>query len=176
MVYDESSKPDFESNENNENQQQEKEHGSSDELVRCLSERDGWKDKYLRVQADLGNITKRHDKERQQWKSMAQSAILTDLLPIVDDFDRAFGGQDKVADTQAALAGFEMIHKSLQKFLEKYDVREIPAGLPFDPMYHEALVTVEDSGRESGAIVAVLQKGYTFKETVLRPAKVSVAK
>lgn len=149
----------------------------SAELFACIAERDSWKEKFLRLQADYDNFTKRNEKERLQWRDTLQSALLLDILPIVDDFDRAFEKQNEAdISLQNWLAGFEMIRKSLQKFLEKYNVKEIPATLPFDPEYHEALMQVESPSHQAGEIVGILQKGYTFRDEVLRPAKVSVAK
>lgn len=147
------------------------------ELAECIAQRDSFKEKFLRVQADYDNFTKRNEKERLQWRDTLQSALLLDILPTIDDFDRAFEQQSGVdASVQNWLAGFEMIRKSLQKFLEKYHVKEIPAALPFDPEYHEALMQVESPDHKSGDIVSILQKGYTLRDQVLRPAKVSVAK
>ena len=149
-----------------------------DELTLCHAERDIWKDKYLRVQADLDNFTKRIDKERIQWRTLAQMNILQDMLSIVDDFDRAFEQQQAhtiSAEMQQWLTGFEMIRTSLHKFLAKNEVQEIKIDMPFDPVFHEALMNVNAPEKQSGEIVAILQKGYTFKGSVLRPAKVSVA-
>lgn len=148
----------------------------NDEVAICRSERDAWKERYVRSAADLDNYTKRTEKERLQWRNTVQSALLSDILPIVDDFDRAFEQTNSSADMQSWLAGFEMIRKSLQKMLDKYEVKEIPASMPFDPEFHEALVQVESPAHKSGEVVAILQKGYTFRSAVLRPAKVSVAK
>lgn len=150
-----------------------------DPLVACKKEVDNWKEKYIRVSADLENFSKRVDKERAQWRTSGQSSILSGLLEIVDDFDRAFdqinrGGID--SNSQNWIIGFELIQKSLHKFLESHDVREIPTNTPFDPHYHDALMEVESPDHKAGEIVAVLQKGYTFKGQVLRVAKVSVAK
>ncbi|MCX5922583.1 MAG: nucleotide exchange factor GrpE [Candidatus Dependentiae bacterium] len=149
-----------------------------DQLVTCASERDMWKDRYMRVQADLDNFTKRVDKERVQWKIFAQSAVIQDILPIIDDFDRAFEQpvKDATPEMQTMLAGFDMIRKSFYRFLDKHEIKEIPASMPFDPQYHESLMHVDSPDHASGDIVAILQKGFTFKGTVLRPAKVSVAK
>lgn len=169
----------FNQNNGNQNNEQGNEQGGtskSDELTACKTERDAWKEKYVRVQADLDNFTKRIDKERLQWRNTVQASLLLDILPIVDDFDRAFEQSQTTADMQSWMAGFEMIYKNLKKFLDKYEVKEVPASLPFDPAYHEALVQVESPAHKSGEIVAILQKGYTFRDSVLRPAKVSVAK
>jgi len=147
------------------------------ELISCITERNAWKEKYLRVQADLDNFSKRMDKERVQWKNLAQEAMLEDILPIIDDFDRAFAApKEEHQDMQQWLAGFNMIRASFYKFLDKYDVKEIPASMPFDPEYHESLMQVDSPDHKSGEIVAILQKGFTFKGQVLRPAKVSIAK
>lgn len=162
------------------NEDQERaEQGAMNELATCKQERDSWKDKFLYLQADFDNVTKRNIKERAQWSITAQTSVLSDLLPVIDDFDRAFAEIEKKEvspDVKTWLTGFQLIHKTLQKMLAKYEVVEISAAIPFDPSYHEAIVQVEAPGHESGAIVEVLQKGYTCKGTVLRPAKVSVAK
>jgi len=148
---------------------------NNDELEACNAERDAWKEKYVRVQADLDNFTKRIDKERLQWRNTVQGALLLDLLPVIDDFDRAFEQKKEDENIQSWLAGFEMIRKNMQKILDKYEVKEIPAEMSFDPEYHEALVQIESPEHKSGEIVAILQKGYTFRGSVLRAAKVSVA-
>lgn len=152
---------------------------SSEDLTKCKAEVESWKEKYLRVQADYDNFTKRNEKERLHWKTTAQAMVFLDLLPIIDDFDRALETQNKqtiTPETEIWISGFELIRKALQKILEKYDVVQIPDGLPFDPMYHEAIAQVDAPDKKSGEIVAILQKGYTFKGQVLRPAQVSVAK
>jgi len=163
----------------NESQAQNSTPSEFDQLAACKKETDAWKEKYVRVQADLDNFSKRVDKERIQWRVSGQSAILADLLEIVDDFDRAFDQLEKVgigAENQNWIAGFEFIRKALHKFLVKHDVSEILTSGIFDTHYHEALMEVESPNHTSGEIVAVLQKGYTFKGQVLRVAKVSIAK
>ena len=150
-----------------------------DSLLACKKELDVWKEKYIRVAADLENFSKRVDKERVQWRVSGQAALLTPLLEIVDDFDRAFEQLNKnnaEVSAQSWITGFELIRKALHKFLESHDVVEISTAIPFDTHYHEALMEVESPDHKSGDIVAVLQKGYTFKGQVLRVAKVSVAK
>lgn len=149
------------------------------QLATCITERDSWKEKYMRVQADFDNFSKRIDKERIGWRVSAQSIVLQDIIAIIDDFDRAFEqleSQKDSADLKTWIAGFDMIHKAFYKFLDKYEVKEISASMPFDTQYHEALMYVDAPEKKSGDIVTILQKGYTFKGQVLRPAKVSVAK
>lgn len=148
-------------------------------LTSCIAERDSWKEKYMRAQADFDNFTKRIDKERIGWRTSAQATVLQDVLNIVDDFDRAFEQlhkQQSTPDMQTWLAGFDMIRKSFYKFLDTYEIKEISASMPFDPHYHESLMQVDAPDKQSGEIVAILQKGFTFKGQILRPAKVSVAK
>ena len=146
-------------------------------LASCEAQLAEVKEKFVRASADFENFKKRTQRDQAQWFDQGQSRVITQLLPIVDDFDRALA-QQKVqpSDAKAWGEGFELIHKSLQKMLESFDVKEISADLPFDPELHEALVSVEDSGRPSGEVVEILQKGYLFRGKVLRPAKVSVAK
>lgn len=138
-------------------------------LSQCQSQLAQAKESFMRASADFENYKRRMQREQAQWLDVGATRVLTQILPIVDDFDRALvaGHSDE---------GIKLIHKSLQKMLESLDVKEISADVPFDPELHEALVSVEDSGRNSGDVVEILQKGYTFKGKVLRPAKVSVAK
>jgi molecular chaperone GrpE len=179
-------------NENEKNQtatQPEETNDLSKQLAECQSQANEWKDRALRTAADYENFKKRSEKERLLWISSAQSAVLLDLISIVDDFDRAFsslpslhlsGSSDSASSGGQARdqsrAGFELIYKSLQKILEKYGIQEIKDLSHFDPTKHEAIMQVESADHKPGDIVQVLQKGYLFKGEVLRPAKVSVAK
>jgi len=145
-------------------------------LSPCQKECDELKDKLLRVTADLQNFQARVIKERAQWAQEAKIAILKDLLPIVDDFDRALAERKKFTDQhlQSWLEGFELIGKSMVKLLDSYGVREIDCSGTFDPHLHEALISVADQKKSPGTIASVLQKGYSMDGTVIRPAKVSV--
>jgi molecular chaperone GrpE len=149
----------------------------TDVLVTCQHELALWKDQYLHLNADFDNFRKRTEREKVNWIKMAQISILHDLLGIVDDFDRAFSDiQKKESSSDSQLfVGFELIKKSLAKLLQKYDVQEIKDNEIFNPEYHEAVEQVDSPEHISGSIIAVLQKGYIFKDQVLRPAKVSVA-
>lgn len=144
------------------------------QLQECQTQKDAWKDQYLRTAAEFENFKKRSEKERGLWITSAQTSLLLDLLTIVDDFDRAFS--QPTNDAKQMLAGFELIYKSLQKLLEKYGVEEMKNTIAFDPTLHEAISQVESPDHKTDDVVQVLQKGYMFKGNVLRPAKVSVAK
>lgn len=152
------------------------------QLNECLVQKDEWKDRCLRTAADFENYKKRAEKERSVWITSAQTSILSDLLNIVDDFDRAFSAPtssvrpEEQRSCVSKDAGFALIHKELHKFLEKHGVLEMQQTMQFDPHLHEAIMHVDSPEQESGSIVQVLQKGYMYKGQVLRPARVSVAK
>ncbi len=151
----------------------------SKELETCKVELQVWKDKFLHVQADLENFTKRVSKERAHWELQAQVGLLKDLLPVIDNFDRATAEAAKEElseDMKSWLDGFSMIHKGLHAFLKSSGIQEIDTSQGFDPELHEAITQIESADHESGAIVEVMEKGFMFKDHVLRPAKVVVAK
>ena len=149
------------------------------ELQVCKTELQELKEKFMHVSADLENFTQRVNKERMQWARRSQELVFLDVLSVIDDFDRSLEEQKKVElskEMQAWLSGFDMIRGALAKLLEKYDVKEITEVKVFDPNIHEALMQVDSADHKSDEIVQVMQKGYRFKNSVLRPAKVSVAK
>ncbi len=149
------------------------------ELAVCREQTSDWKDKFMRLSADFENYKRRGEKERGQWMASAQAELLRQLLPSVDTLDRALSDSGKAEQTpqmQTWLAGFKMIGDALHKFLRSHEVTEITQIAEFDPALHEAIMSVEAEGKNPGDIVAVLEKGYLFKDQVLRPAKVSVSK
>lgn len=149
----------------------------SQELETCFADRDMWKDRCMRAAADFQNFQHRVEKERVLVVELAQEKILKDLLSIFDDVDRAFSTPaPDHQDVKSWITGFEMIRKGILKTLEKYGVVEFASYQEFDPELHEGIMQVEDSGKESGTIVHVLEKGFMYKNKVLRAAKVSVAK
>lgn len=145
-------------------------------LTQCQHELEEWKSRALRISADFDNYQKRMEKEKTSWMYTAQAQVFSDLLTIVDDFDRAVGQWSKDHTAQQQITGLELIQKNIHKLLEKYGVKEITQMKIFDPELHEGLIHVDSPDHKTGEIVTVLQKGYLFKNNVLRPAKVSVAK
>lgn len=137
-----------------------------------------WAEKYLTLTADFENYKKRISSERADWAQDAQKRIVSDLLDVVDNFERALEQEKKREGNAnvAWLAGFEMIYQSLEKVLAKYGVQAITDFTVFNPKYHEALMQVESDKHKSGEVVQVLQKGYMMQDKVIRPATVSVAK
>lgn len=149
------------------------------ELDACKVTSDQWQQRFIQVSADMQNYKRRMEKEQLSWTRRAQEGVLVQLLPIVDDFDRALAEQKKHAvdqDLSAWMVGFEMISKELYKFLKSVHVTEILTSSAFDPELHEAVAQVEAPEVASGDIVEVLQKGYMLGDQVLRPAKVTVAR
>lgn len=147
----------------------------------CLNCKDfsAIKDSYIRLNADFENFKRRVQKDQINWVSAGQAKILLDMLPVVDDFDRALAEHEKEGHSEQLdswLQGFEMIRKSLYKFLESNGVKKIEQVQMFDPELHEAVTQIEVASKNSGEVVDVIQQGFMFNDTVLRPAKVVVAK
>lgn len=135
-------------------------------------------DKFVRQQADIENIRKRLDKEKQDFLKFANEGIIVDLLNILDDLERTVAlAQERHQDVAVFLKGVEMILAHVYDLLKKYGVRAIDAhGKAFDPGCQEALMQVENKDLPEHTVVEVLQKGYLMHDRVIRTAKVSVSK
>jgi molecular chaperone GrpE len=144
----------------------------------CEQELAKVKDTLIRLGADFQNYKRRIEKDRSHWAHMIQSEMIVDLLPVVDDFDRALEEVKKEEGSQDSklLEGITMIHKGFNEYLKKQDVAPIEQMQTFDPELHEALMQVESEDHKEGDIVQVLQRGFALKGKVIRPAKVSVCK
>ena len=148
--------------------------GESTELQRLKAERDTLLDRLARAQAEFDNARKRAAKEQQDFRDYAAADAIKPLLPVLDSFERALQAKSNTSDFRN---GVELIYKQLQDALAKLGVRPIPAiGEPFDPRYHEAIEMVETSDVPDHQVIAELQRGYKFKDRLLRPAMVKVAK
>ncbi len=136
-------------------------------------------DALLRRDADMVNYRKRKDEEVSKKLEYANEDLIIEILPIVDNFERAISlDDDNLTDELSKfLQGFKMIYCHLVDILNKYDVKAIDGiNKPFDPKYHQAVMTEEVDGMKSGYVVEVMQKGYVFKDRVIRPAMVKVSK
>jgi molecular chaperone GrpE len=144
------------------------------EIERLESELDELRDIHLRKLAEFDNFRKRTDREREEFRKMASEGLVRDLLPVLDNFDRALQhGAD--ADSGAFREGVEMIAHQLWDTLERHGVEVIdPLGKVFSPEFHEAVHKVEDPSLEPGTVAAVLAKGYVCNGRLLRPAMVGV--
>ena len=131
----------------------------------------------LRSQAELLNYKKRKDEETARILKYAEKDILEGFLPILDNFERAISMDDNNFgdETSKFLEGFRMVYNQTRALLEKFEVKEIDClGKEFDPSYAQAVVVEKDEEKESGVVLEVLQKGYMYKDRVLRIAMVKV--
>ncbi|HEV8431986.1 MAG TPA: nucleotide exchange factor GrpE [Thermoanaerobaculia bacterium] len=132
-----------------------------------------WRDRYLRTLADFDNYRKRADREKQDFFKYALAGTLRDLLPVLDNFDRAL---DHAEQGDEFHRGVSLIYKQLFDVLTKHGVRVIEeSNVRFDPNIHEAVVREENPSVPSHTVVQVLQKGYFLHDRLLRPAMVKVA-
>ena len=129
---------------------------------------------YLRKLAEFDNFRKRVDRERGEDRRAGAEEFVKDLLPVLDNFERALEHSD--GDSGAFQQGVEMIAKQLWDTLERRGVAEVnPVNEPFDPVLHEAVQRVEDGERPAGTVAFVMLKGYKMGERLIRPALVGVA-
>jgi len=144
-----------------------------DELER---ERDELYDRLLRQAAEFDNYRKRIDRERQDLSAVLQADVLRDLLPLVDDLERALRAPVQPGAEAAFREGIDLILRHLLELLGKRGVAPIQAlGADFDPHFHEAVATETHPDRREGEIVEELVRGYTLGDRLLRPAMVKVA-
>lgn len=145
----------------------------------CLEELGIAQDQLARLTADFQNYRKRVDKDRAVWTDRSKIEVLVPLLAVYDNFERALEDAKKVDQNNEFknwIQGFELIHKAFCDYLLSQKVTVIEQMHTFDPHVHEAIMQVEVPDYRSGDIVAVMQKGFMYKDTILRTAKVSVAK
>ncbi|MGH9220251.1 MAG: nucleotide exchange factor GrpE [Vicinamibacterales bacterium] len=139
-------------------------------------ERDDLYDRLLRKTAEFDNFRKRVERDRKDMIEWAAADVLSDLLFIVDDFDRALAAEAP-PQAQAYKAGLELIQRQLADLLKKRGVTVIDAmGADFDPHLHQAVAYEEVDGAREGEVVGVMAKGYKLGDRLLRPAIVKVAK
>lgn len=150
--------------------------GAPQDADALQKERDDLYDRLLRKTAEFDNFRKRVDRDRKDMIEWAAADVLSDLLPIADDFDRAMAAEAP-PEAQAYKAGLELIHRQLAELLKKRGVTTIDAlGADFDPHLHQAVAYEEVEGAREGEVVGVMAKGYKLGDRLLRPALVKVAK
>ena len=144
----------------------------SEEAAKKASEEDS-DTRYVRLMADFQNYKKRGEKEKKDLYSYANEKLVTELLDVLDNFERAL---DQEGQGDSFKEGMEMIFKQLSDVLKKSGLAEIPAlGEEFDPNFHNAVMNEETDEYESGTVSGVMQKGYTLNGKVIRPSMVKVA-
>ena len=131
-------------------------------------------DRLLRLAADFDNYKKRAARERAEYVALANERLLKELLPILDDLERALNAAELHEEAQLE-DGVRLVHRALASLLEKQGVKEIATDGKFDPHVHEALLAQPSEEAEQGDVIDVIQKGYTLGDRVVRPARVIVA-
>ena len=133
-------------------------------------------DKRLRVQADFENRKKRQDKEKLDFLKFANEGLITELLRVMDDFERAIDSAKNTNDAKVLLQGIEMVRRDFEDILKDSGLKVIdPKGQTFDPEKHEAIEHIEDDTHPANTVLEVMRKGYELNGKVLRPASVKVS-
>jgi molecular chaperone GrpE len=143
-----------------------------DELTEKLAE---IQDRYLRLSAEFDNYRKRTLKERFELIKTAGEDILKDLLPVIDDFDRAMDMMSASDSVESIMEGTKLIYNKFKSVLENRGLTAInPCGEDFDPDIHEAIAKIKGTEEQAGKIIDVTQKGYSLNEKIIRHPKVVV--
>lgn len=147
-----------------------------DPLAKAQREIAEWKDKYTRLFAEFDNFRKRTQKERIDLIANAAGDVIKELLPVIDDFDRAIKANETLEDTAVIKEGFVLIHHKLYKRLEAKGLKPIDAaGKVFDTDFHEAITSIPAPSEEmKGKVVDEVEKGYVLNDKVLRFSKVVI--
>jgi molecular chaperone GrpE len=132
--------------------------------------------RFLRTQADFDNFRRRTQKEKEEFAKYASLKLIEQLLPVVDNFERALAASKDNNDFESLAKGVNMIFRQLEQVLTSEGLQAMETvGTPFNPEYHQAIMQVESEEHEEGIVVEEVQKGYMLKDKVLRPAMVKVS-
>lgn len=146
-----------------------------DETLELLEKIKNFEEETLRAKADLINYRKRKDEEVSNLLKYANADVLNSLLPVLDNFERVINKNDVKDEVKGYLDGFKLIYNQIKDILKDNEVKEIEAlGKEFDPMYHQSVTMRKDETQASGIVLEVYQKGYTYKDKILRPAMVII--
>ena len=145
-----------------------------EELETAQQEANDYKDKYLRTQAEMANFKKRLERRYEEQIEEEKKYLLLKFLSVADNLERALNHVDLNED--GLRHGIQLTHQELQHLLAQEGVEQMaPEGQPFDPSYHEAVAIIPTSKSEADTVVAEVQKGYLYRDQLLRPARVHVA-
>ena len=149
--------------------------GAVSEVDQLKAERDALLDRLARLQAEFDNARKRAMREQQEFREFAAAEVIKGLLPALDSFERAL--KTSAGDSSEFRSGIELIYRQFQDALQKAGVQPvISVGQPFDPRVHEAIEMVDTTDVPDHHVLNELQRGYKFKDRLLRPAMVRVAR
>ena len=147
-----------------------------DDVTLLQQERDDLQDRLLRSAAEFDNYRKRTDRERRELSDAVAADLIRDLLPVIDDLERALAASSPVADP-ALRSGVELIHKQLLEAIRRRGAEPLQVvGEDFDPSWHEALASEPAGDRRDGEIVEEIRRGYRMGTRLIRPALVKLAK
>lgn len=165
-----------EATEENNNVEQEEKKEETDDQIDWQQKFGEVNDKYLRLYSDFDNFRKRTIKEKGDLISSASSGVIKDLLPVLDDFERAIQSNEKTEDVEGLKEGFQLIFNKMKNILNAKGLKPMDAkGERFDMDLHEAVTNIPaPSDEEKGKVVDVVEKGYYLNEKVIRYAKVVV--
>jgi len=153
-----------------------------DPLEAALAEAAEYKDKYLRAHADFENSKRRLEKDKMNAVSYANESFAKDILAVIDSFENALASIESADEENASEVltkmkeGVNLTYEQLKKILEKNHIKEVDCSGEFNPEVHQAIMQVDSDAHEAGDVVQVMQKGYTIKDRILRPAMVSTCK
>jgi molecular chaperone GrpE len=148
-----------------------------EELRKKAEERDEYYNKWLKVHAEYENTRKRIEKEKWEHMKFSNEELISQLFPIVDNFDMALTAMEKAEDKEAVMVGIKLVQKEFHKILDENGVEKIKtAGEHFDPNVHEAVSIVTTGEHPDGLVLEEVRAGYTLNKRLLRPAQVKVAK
>lgn len=134
-------------------------------------------DLYVRSLAEIENMKRRNAKEKEDWIKYSNESMIKDILPVLDNLEKALSHSTEGNSLQALLEGVDLTLKGLKDGLGKSGLKEVNAlGLPFDPCFHEAVSQMEDNRVEAGHVLQELQKGYLLNGRLIRPSMVVVSR
>lgn len=147
------------------------------DVAKLQKEREEYYDLLLRTRAEFDNYRKRVDRERLEFRETAASDLLQNLLPVVDDLERALGtAPERSGNVESYRRGVELIHQQLLDVLRQHGVTPIDAlGADFDPRFHQAVTHEPAPGHRNGEVIEEYRRGYTLGGRLLRPSMVRVA-
>ena len=146
------------------------------QIERLTQQRGEAEDRALRSHAELENFRKRVRREMEDERKYAAMPVLRDLLPVVDDMDRAVAAAESSSDSEGLLSGVKMVRAQLDEVLQEHGCRRVEAqAAPFDPAVHEAIMQQPTSDHPPGTVIQVAKDGYLLHDRVVRPAQVVVS-
>jgi molecular chaperone GrpE len=150
---------------------------ANDLIIELERERDELKEQLLRSLADLQNLRKRFQQEKEDIRRFATEQLARDLIPVLDNFERTLAAAESGASLESLTEGVKLVDRQLRTALESVRLTRIPSvGVPFDPERHEAIGTVDSTEAEEGSVVEELEAGYQMADRTIRPARVRVAR